>query len=112
MTIGSLNRKQKPNLTYNNNLVENVNQFKFLENVISRNGNFVSSSVALSKKALKVMYSIKSYMCSISELPATVSTHLFDSLVHPILTYNCEIWNMDTCKVYYNATLRATKINS
>ena len=44
------------------------------------------------------MYSIKSYMCSLSELPVTVSTHLFDSLVRPILTYNCEIWNMDTYK--------------
>jgi hypothetical protein len=40
-------------------------------------------------------------MCSLSELPVTVSTHLFDSLVCPILTYNCEIWNMDTYKAYY-----------
>ena len=89
MTIGSLHRKLKPNFTYNINLLENVNEFKFLGNAISQNGNFVSSSVALSKKALKVMYSIKSYMCS--ELPVTVSTHLFDSLVRPILIYNWEI---------------------
>jgi hypothetical protein len=111
MTIGSLNRKPKPNFTYNNNLLENVNEFKFLGNVISQNGNFVSSSEALSKKALKVMYSIKSYMCSLNELPVTVSTHLFDSLDRPILTY-CEIWNMDTYKAYYNATWRVTKSNS
>ena len=51
-------------------------------------------------------------MCSLSELPVTVSTHLFDSLVCPILTYNFEIWNMDTYKAYYNATLRASKSNS
>jgi hypothetical protein len=56
--------------------------------------------------------SIKSYRCSLSELPVTVSTHLFDSLVRPILTYNCEIWNMDTYKAHYNVTLRATKSNS
>ena len=112
MTIGSLNRKPKPNFTYKNNLLENVNEFKFLGNAISHNGNFVSSSVALSKKALKVMYSIESYMSSLSELPVTVSTHLFHSLVRPILTYNCEIWNMDTYKVYYSATWRATKSNS
>ena len=42
----------------------------------------------LSKKALKVMYSIKSYTSSLNELPVNVSTHLFDSLVRPILTYN------------------------
>ena len=64
------------------------------KNVISQNGNVVSSSVALSKKALKGMYYIKSCMCSISELPFTLSTHLFDSLVRPILTYYYEIWNM------------------
>jgi hypothetical protein len=80
MTIGSLNRKPKPNFTYNNNLLENVNEFKFLGNVISQNGNFVSSSEALSKKALKVMYSIKSYMCSHDAvhceplIPASVDT--------------------------------------
>jgi hypothetical protein len=50
--------------------------------------NFISSSEALSKNALKGMYSIKSYMYSLSELPV----------------------NMDTYKEYYNATLRATKL--
>jgi hypothetical protein len=72
--------------------------------------NFISSSESLSKNALKGMYSIKSYMCSQSELPVTVSTHLFDTLVSSILAYNSEIGNMDTYKAYYNATLRATKL--
>ena len=40
-----------------------------------------------------------------------ISTHLFDSLVRPILTYNCEIWNMDVYKPYSNATERAKKDN-
>ena len=71
--------------------------------------NFISSSEALSKKALQVMYYIKSYMCSLRELLVTVSTNLFDSLVCSILTYNCEIGNMDTFKAY-NATLRATQL--
>ena len=53
------------------------------------------------------MYSIKSYMCS--ELPVTVSTHLFDSLVHPILIYNWEIWNMDTYKAYYKCHMESYK---
>ena len=65
----------------------------------------------LSKKALKVMYSIKSYTSSLNELPVNVSTHLFDSLVRPILTYNCEIWNMDVYKPYFNATERVKKNN-
>jgi hypothetical protein len=63
-------------------------------NVISQNGNFVSSSEALSKKAQKGMYSNKSYMCSLSELPVTVSTHLFHSLVRPILTISSSYFNL------------------
>jgi hypothetical protein len=55
--------------------------------------------------------SIKSYTSSLNELPVNVSTHLFDSLVRPILTYNCEIWNMDVYKQYSNATERAKKNN-
>jgi hypothetical protein len=56
------------------------------------------------------MYSIKSYMWSLSERPVTVSTHLFDTLTRSILAYNCEIVNMDTYKAYYNATMRATQL--
>jgi hypothetical protein len=44
-------------------------------------------------------------------LPVNVSTHLFDSLVRPILAYNCEIWNRDVYKPYFNATERAKKNN-
>ena len=57
------------------------------------------------------MYSIKSYTNSLNELPVNISTHLFDSLVRPILTYNCEIWNRDVYKPYFNATERARKNN-
>jgi hypothetical protein len=42
-------------------------------------------------------------------LPVNVSTHLFDSLVRPILAYNCEILNMDGYKLYFNATESAKK---
>ena len=83
------NRKNtKFSYEYRNTYLENVSEFKFLGNVITQNGNLVSCAEALSKKALKVMYSIKSYTSSLNELPVNVSTHLFDSLVRPILTYN------------------------
>ena len=44
-------------------------------------------------------------------MPVNVSTHLFDSLVRPILAYNCEIWNRNVYKPYFNATERAKKNN-
>ena len=72
--------------SYRNTYLENVSEFKFLGNVITQNGNVVSCAEPLSKKALKVMYSIKSYTSSLNELAVYVSTHLFDSLVRLILT--------------------------
>ena len=63
---------------------------------------------------IKISYNfvlLKSYTSSLNELPVNVSTHLFDSLVRPILTYNCEIWNMDVYKPYFNATERVKKNN-
>jgi hypothetical protein len=94
--------------SYRNTYLENVSEFKFLGNVITQNGNLVSCAEALSQK---VMYSIKSYTNSLNELPVNMSTHLFDSLVRPILTYNCEIWNRDVYKPYFNATESAKKNN-
>ena len=37
--------------------------------------------------------------------------HISLILLRPILTYNCEIWNMDVYKPYVNATERAKKNN-
>jgi hypothetical protein len=53
--------------------------------------------------------SLKSYKSSLNELLVNVSTHLFDSLVRPILAYYCEIWNRDVS--YFNATESAKKNN-
>ena len=84
----NLKNRKNTKFSYRNTYLENVSEFKFLGNVIIQNGNLVSCAEDLSKKALKVMYSIKSYTSSLNELPVNVSTHLFDSLVRPILTYS------------------------
>ena len=48
---------------------------------------------------------------SLNEIPANLSSHLFDSLVNPIITYNCEIWYMDIYRSYLNASIRAFSTN-
>jgi hypothetical protein len=62
MTIGSLNRKPKPNFTYNINLLENVNEFKFLGNVISQNGKFISSSSFIQKGSESDVFYLELYV--------------------------------------------------
>jgi hypothetical protein len=69
ITIFGKNLKNIKNIkfSYRNTYLENVSEFKFLGNVITQNGNLVSWPEALSKKALKVMYSIKSYTSNLND---------------------------------------------
>ena len=41
------------------------------------------------------------------QLPVNLSCNLFDTLLRSILTYNCEIWNMEDYLPIYRALIRA-----
>jgi hypothetical protein len=51
-------------------------------------GNLNHSLEDLAKKAQKVLFSIKSRVVSLGNIPIKVSNNLFDKLVQPVLTYN------------------------
>ena len=53
------------------------------------------------------MFSIKSRVASLGNIPIKVSNNLFDKLVQPVLTYNAEISFMDSYLTYYRAKRRA-----
>ena len=112
MVISTSNKNfNNPKFYYKKDVLEQVKEFKFLGNMISKNGNLVPAAQALSKKALKVMYAIKTYTNSLNEIPPNLSSHLFDSLVRPILTFNCEIWYMDIYRSFFNSSIRASSTN-
>ena len=46
------------------------------------------------------------------QLPVNLSCKLIDTLIRPILSYNCEIWYMDEYLPLYRAMLRATRNNT
>ena len=100
---------QKPFIRFKNNYLENVKEYKFLGSLITSNGSLVNSSLELSKKARKVMFSIKAYTSDFGQLPVKVACNLFDTLVKPILTYNSEICFMDSYLKLFRAKLRAQK---
>ena len=106
MVISNKYKRENMTFLYKNEKIETVKEFKFLGNYISENGNFISSAKFLSQKALKVMYSIRSYISNANIMPANLSCHIFDSLVRPILTFNSEIWYMDVYRSFYNSELR------
>ena len=94
---------------YKNENIENVTEYKFLGILIKCNGNLSYSTDDLAKKAWKVLFSIKSYMGSLNNIPVQVACNLFDNMVKPILTYNSEITFMDTYLSLYRAKNRANK---
>ena len=102
--------KQKPEtsiLVYKNKKIENVMEYPYLGLLIKSNGNLSHSTAELTKKAKKVLFSIKTYTNSLGSLPIRVSNNLFDTLVRPILTYNSEITYLDSYITYFKAKKRA-----
>ena len=76
---------------FKDNFLENAKEYKYLGCMININGSLVNSSLDLSKKDKKVLFSIKAYTSDFGQIPVKVACNLFDTLVKSILTYNSEI---------------------
>ena len=94
-------------INFKGNMIQNVSEYIFLGSLIKSNGNLNHSLEDLAKKAQKVLFSIKSRVASLGNIPIKVSNNLFDKLVQPVLTYNAEISFMDSYLTYYRAKRRA-----
>lgn len=84
-----------PNFYYKNVLLTETKEYNFLGNVIDFKGSFKKATQELSKKGLKVLFSLKNRFMNFNSIPVNLSCKLFDILIRPILTYNSEIWFMD-----------------
>ena len=94
-------------INFKGNMIQNVSEYKFLGSLIKSNGNLNPSLEDLAKKAQKVLFSIKSRVASLGNIPIKASNNLFDKLVQSVLTYNAEISFMDSYLTYYRAKRRA-----
>jgi hypothetical protein len=68
-------------------MYQNINVYVHLSKAME----ILISLEDLAKKAQKVLFSIKSRVASLGNIPIKVSNYLFDKLVQPVLTYNAEI---------------------
>ena len=84
-----------PNFYYKTFLLTETNKYNFLGNVIDFKGSFKKATQELSKKGLKVLFSLKNRFMNFNSNPVNLSCKLFHILIRPILTYNSEIWFMD-----------------
>ena len=79
-------------LTYtcNNEVIEQVSSFKYLGIEFGYNGDDSLSKSDIYKRGIKAYIKL---IRTLNPLPKpSMSLHLFDHLVKPILLYGCEIW--------------------
>ena len=70
-------------------------EFKYLGTTLSPSGSLFLAKEKLRKQANKAYFPVISALQKI-DFDAVTSLKLFDSLIKPILTYNCEFWSQLT----------------
>ena len=83
--------KKLPVFKYHNNVLEIVDEFKYLGVIFKSNGYFKSCKLHLKEQATKAMFALLS-KGRVLQLPVDVMLELFDKTVLPIMLYGCEIW--------------------
>ena len=82
-------------LYYKNHLLTETKEYNFLGTLINAKGQFKRSVEELSKKGMKVIFALRNRFSNFQSLPISLSCKLFDTLIRPILLYNCENWFME-----------------
>lgn len=101
-------RKVNHQFTYEREILETVDQFKYLGVVFSNNGKYTKCIKHLYAQGLKAMYSIIR-KGRLLHLPVDVMLHLFDVTVVPIILYTCEVWGSENCAILEKIQLKFCK---
>ena len=109
--VFSKNGRRSKNLrfTYDGQIVEIVDEFKYLGVIFKSNGRFISAIKLLHEQARKAMYGIIS-KARTTDMPIDIQFKLFDTLVLPIMTYSCEIWGYENFVILGKLRLKFCKI--
>ena len=78
--------------TFHNNPLEMCKAYPYLGTLISNNGKFKLNISEICKSASKAMYTLLGHVNKYSAGNISVLLELFDRMILPICTYNCEVW--------------------
>lgn len=105
------NGRQPKNLsfTYDNSVIDIVQEFNYLGIYFSRNGTFKHYRKHLTEKTTKAMYEVikkgRKHGLSIN-----CQLDLFDKLMKPVLLYGCEIWGFGNNDILEGVQLKFCKL--
>jgi hypothetical protein len=83
------------NFTFNNSLLEKVNEYKYLGLIFNSNGKLNNASQNLAQKGRKAYFGFRSKIQFGNNLSVKNWLNLYDSIISPIMTYGSEIWISD-----------------
>ena len=95
--------------TYNDIVLDIVNEFNYLGVIFTNTGNFSKAKKANVDKATRAMYDILK-QGRIHNLSIDCQLDLFDKIVQPILLYGCEVWGYGNNKVIERVHLKFCKL--
>jgi len=84
------------NFHIDNESLEIVQNYTYLETLISSTGNFSLALDKLKEKALHALFSLRKHT-NFSKLPPFLANKIFYAMISPILTYNSELGYI--CKI-------------
>ena len=85
------NTKEKNYFAINNQIIENVKEFKYLGITINGKGSFTPTLEDLNCKGSRALYAIASKI-HLKDTPIKTMIKIFDSCVAPTLLYGSEVW--------------------
>ena len=84
-------KRAKKNSELGKQNIDIVHEYTYLGTRISSTGNFNVSLEHLKEKALHALFGLRRNT-DISRLKPSLACKIFDTMITPILSYNCEIW--------------------
>ena len=80
------------NLSFADKTIDFCNSYTYLGSIISNTGNFKININELSKSASRAMYNLLGSTNKFLSGNIRILIDLFDKIILPICTYNCEVW--------------------
>ena len=80
------------NWLFENNILEQVDEYQYLGMNIHYTGNFKQAQKTLYNKALRAYHGVFKSFSNIKNIPVKALLKLFSAVISPVLLYNCEIW--------------------
>ena len=101
-------KKDKYNFMFGNSKLEVVDSFKYLGITFNYNGKFTVAKKRLLAQASKAMFVVLNRVSAL-KLPMDIQLQLFKCLVEPVLTYGCEVWGYEDCRLLERLHLKFCK---